>query len=327
LFHEIGTGFACHSLTALSSRAKENYTMNARRIRTFTVLACAMVCASAAEHTLLAQGQARRTRIAVVRFKSSQETPERKYIVNDLSSNLAASLRENSRYGIPDDAIVEKAIDGEGLRRNGLLKMEKCFDVGKALNADYVVAGSALLHGIKWHASVRVLSVQQKTLVTTEDVEYSVDEMKLMYSVLASRILAALDFPPKADSNHTSFTWKGEYLLSFGKHRIDMEPPILLAINTDPPFELSVVAEMALAGGTHAVTNFEVFVDDLGLGSIHGGLTPPVPIRDREKVIGGHTYLFSLALKEMRVFTVSVDNEEAKYVTSALFSVTATQRK
>ena len=297
--------------------------MTSRGIRMFTVLACALVCVSATEHTLLAQEHAHRTRIAVLRFKSCQETPERKYIVNDLSPNLAASIRENARFETPDDAIVDKAIQDEGLRRNGLLKLEKCFDVGKALNVEYVIVGSALLKGLKWHACVRVLSMQNKTLVTTEDVEYSVDEMNLMYGVLASRIRASLDFPPKADSNRTNFTWNGEYLLSFGKHRIDMEPPILLDISADPPFELSVVAEMAVARGSHAVTNFEVFVDDLGLGSVHGGLAPPVPIREREWIIGGRSYHFSLVLKDMRVFTVRADDEEAKYVTSALFSVTA----
>jgi hypothetical protein len=164
-------------------------------------------------------------------------------------------------------------------------------------------------------------------------VEYSVDEMNLLYGVLSSRIAAAIETPPKADSSRPDFKWKGEYLLSFGKHRIDIEPPILLAINSEPPFELSVVAEMAVAKGSHAVTNFEVFVDNMGLGSIHGALSAPLLIKEREWTIGGRAYIFSLELKTIRVFAVQSDDQkmnfsevrpsegEAKYVTSALFSV------
>ena len=307
--------------------------MTTQRIRTVAAVALSLACVTGTWNTLLAQESARRTRIAVVRFKSSQETPERKYIVNDLSPNLSAAIKATGRLDVPDDALVAKAIGDEGLRPDGLLNLDKCINVGKDLKSDYVVAGSAILKGLKWHACVRVLSVQSKKLLTTEDVEYSVDEMNLLYGVLASQIVSAVETPPKADSSRPDFKWKGEFLLSFGKHRIDIEPPILLAINSDPPFELSVVAEMAVAKGSHAVTNFEVFVDNMGLGTIHGALAPPVPVKEREWIIGGRAYLFTLELNTMRVFTVRSDDkdrnflvarptdEESKYVTSALFSV------
>lgn len=298
-----------------------------RGIRIVVVLASTLICGSAAERTLLAQVQPHRTRIAVLRFKSSQETPERKYIVKDLSLNLAASMRESGRFDMPDDAAVQKAMRDEGLKPDGLLSQEKCFDVGKALNVDYVVAGSAMLQRVKWHACVRVLSVQNKSLAATADVEYSVDEMNSLYGVLTSQISEALRIAPKTDSTMKNFTWRGDYLLSFGKHRIDLEPPILLAMNADPPFELSIIADMAVASGNHAVTNFEVFVDDMGIGSVHGELTPPVRIREREWVIGGLPYQFSLELRDMRVFTVHTNDGDVKFVTSAAFSVTARQKE
>jgi TolB-like protein len=282
---------------------------------------------------LLAQDKAPRIKIAVLRFKSSQETPERRSIVNDLSMDLAAGMREKTRFDMPDDALIKKIMLDNKFNPDGLLDLEKCFAVGKALNVDYVVAGSALLQRRKWHACLRVLSVQNRSLAATAEAEYALDEMNSLYGVLASQISTALDVPPKVDSTMKNFTWQGEYLLSFGKYRIDMDPPILLAANADPPFELSIVAEMAVASGGHAVTNFEVFVDNLGLGSIHGALAPPVPIKVREWVIGSTAFLFSLELKEMRVFTVQADkkdareflapatSDDAKYVTSARFTV------
>jgi TolB-like protein len=300
---------------------------HSRRFGLFVFIACALVLVLSTELPLLAQGQPQRTKIAVLRFKSSQETPERRNIVKDLSKNLAAALRENSQLEVADDAAVKEAIEDEGLKPDGLLKRDKCFDVGEALKADYVVVGSALLQGLKWHAFARVINVQNKTLVATADVEYSVDEMNLLYGVLASRIGAALTSPPKEYASRKDFTWKGEYLMSFGKHRIDIEPPILVAMNADPPFEVSIVAEMATARGGNAVTNFEVFVDDLGLGSVYGTLSPPVPIKEREWKIGDCTYVFGLELKEMRVFTERVEDEEAKFVTSARILVTARPRK
>jgi TolB-like protein len=301
--------------------------MNPTRKITLVALAFPIICITSGMHTLVAQGQQPRLKLAVLRFKSSQETPERRNIVKDLSKNLAAALRENARLEIADDAAVKEAVDDEGLKPDGLLKQEKCFDAGEALKADYVVVGSALLQGLKWHAFARVLSVQNKTLIATAEVEYSVDEMNLLYSVLASRIGAALTSPPKEYASRKDFTWKGEYLLSFGKHRIDIEPPMLIAMNADPPFEVSIVAEMATARGGNAVTNFEVFVDDLGLGSVYGTLSPPVPIKNREWKIGDCTYVFGLELKEMRVFTERVEDEEAKFVTSARILVTARPRK
>ncbi len=293
----------------------------------FVVLACTIISVLSTERDLLAQGQPQRTKIAVLRFKSSQETPERKTIVKDFSTSLAAAMRENAQFEIPDDWIVKEALEEEGLKPDGLLKQEKCFDMGKALKVDYVVVGSALLQGLKWHANVRVLSVQNTTLVTTVDAEYSVDEMNSLYGVLASRISAKLANPPKEYVSRKDFTWKGEYLVSFGKHRIDIEPPILLAMNADPPFEVSLVAEMSVARGGNAVTNFEVFIDDLGLGSVYGSLSPPVPIKSREWTIGDCVYVFSLDLKEMRVFTERADGEEAKFVTSARILITALARK
>jgi TolB-like protein len=292
----------------------------------FALFTGVLILALSVQLPLLAQGQPQRAKVAVLRFKSSQETPERRNIVKDLSKNLAAALREVAQLEVADDATVKEAIQDEGLKPDGLLKQEKCFDVGEALKADYVVVGSALLQGLKWHAFVRVLSVQHKTLVATADVEYSVEEMNLLYGVLASRIGAALANPPKPYASQKDFTWKGEYLLSFGKHRIDIEPPMLIAMNADPPFELSIVAEMATARGGNAVTNFEVFVDDLGLGSVYGALSPPVPIKSREWSIGDCTYIFGLELKEMRVFTERVEGEEAKFVTSARILVTARPR-
>ncbi len=293
----------------------------------FVVLACAMISVPATELTLLAQGQPQRTKIAVLRFKSSRETQERKTIVKDFATSLAAAMRENAQFEIPEDWIVKEALEEEGLKPDGLLKQEKCVDVGKALKVDYVVVGSALLQGLKWHANVRVLSVQNGTLVATVDAEYSVDEMSSLFGVLASRISAKLANPPKEYVSRKDFTWKGEYLVSFGKHRIDIEPPILLAMHPDPPFEVSLVAEMAAAMGGNAVTNFEVFVDDLGLGSVYGSLSPPVPIKAREWKIGDCTYIFALELKEMRVFTARADYAEAKFVTSARILVTARPRK
>lgn len=300
---------------------------HSRSFGVFVVLVYTLILVLAAEHVLLAQGQSQRTKIAVVRFKSSRETPERRYIVKDISTNLAAAMRENPQFEIPDDAAVKEAIQEEGVKPDGLLKQEKCLGVGKALNADYVVVGSALLQGLTWHASVRVLSVKNKTLVATVNAEYSVDELNSLYGVLASRINAELATPSKEYAARKDFTWKGEYLMSFGKHRIDIEPPMLLAMNADPPFEVSIVAEMATARGGNAVTNFEVFVDDLGLGSIYGTLSPPVPIKEREWKIGDCTYIFGLELKEMRVFTERVEDEEAKFVTSARILITARPRK
>ena len=292
-----------------------------RAIGIFVVLASTMMCVPAKELTLQAQQQPHRTRIAVLRFKSSQETPERKHIVNDLSLNLAASMRQSGQFDMPDDATVQKAMQAEGLKPDGLLAQERCIAIGKALNMDYVVAGSAMLQRTKWHACTRMLSVKDKSLAATADAEYPIDEMNSLYGVLASKISEALRIPPNSDSIRKNFTWKGDYLLSFGKHRIDLEPPILLALSADPPFELSVVADMTVASGNHAVSNFEVFVDDMGLGSVHGELTPPVRIREREWVIDGRPYLFSLELKDMRVFTVHTTDGDAKYVTSAAFSV------
>lgn len=290
--------------------------------RTAVFLAYALISGFATEHFLLAQEQQHRTKIAVLRFKSSEETPERRYIVKDLSMDLAAALRENSQLDLPEDAAVKSALQEEGLKPGGLLKQEQFFDAAQALNVEYIVVGSALLEGLKWHASVRVLSVKKKALVATADVEYSFEEMNSLFGVLASRIGAAVAGPVKEYASRKDFTWRGEYLMSFGKHRIDIEPPILVAMNADPPFEVSVVAEMAVARGGNAVTNFEVFVDDLGIESIHGRLTPPLLIKEREWKIGDATYLFGLELKEMRVFTETVEGEEAKFVTSARFLVT-----
>jgi len=307
--------------------ARKDPHMNSPRVfRVFATLSLTLTSLVILNHAM-AQDQPPRQKIAVLRFRSWQETPERRNIVKDLSTDLAATLREDAQLEVPDDAVVKNAMQEEGLKPEGLLDQEKCFDVGKALNVEYVVAGSALLEGVKWHANVRVLSVKSKTLVATADVEYSIDEMNSLFGVLASRISAALANPPKEHVTRKDFTWKGEYLMSFGKHRIDIEPPILVAMNADPPFELSIVAEMAVARGGNAVTNFEVFVDNLGLGSIHGRLAPPVPIKEREWKIGTNTYVFSLELKEMRVFTETVYDEEAKYVTSAKFCVTARPRK
>jgi TolB-like protein len=284
-------------------------------------------CIPATERILLAQEQPHRVKIAVLRFKSSQQDQQRRYIVKDLSANLAASMRANGQFEMPDDAIVQKAVQEEGLKPDGLLIQEKCLDVGKALNVDYVVVGSALLEGLTWSASVRVLSVQNKTLAATADAAYSVNEMATLYGVLASRIGAVLANPPKEQVSWKDFTWKGEYLMSFGRHRIDLEPPILVALNAEPPFELSVVADMSVASGSHAVTNFEVFVDDMSLGSIHGTLAPPVTVKEREWTIAGCTYVFSLELKEMRVFTPSRGEEETNFVTSARISITVRPRK
>ncbi|HTY38911.1 MAG TPA: hypothetical protein VMH23_17470 [Bacteroidota bacterium] len=270
---------------------------------------------------LCIQAQQTHPKIAVVRLKSSEETPERKYIVKDLSADLTAALKADGRLDVPDESAMNNALDKEGLRREALIDVGKCFDVGSRLNCDFMVVGSALVKGIKIHACVRLYAVKNKSLVTTEDVEYGTDQMNLVHSVLASRIRTAIENPAKGDSVGKGFEWKGEYLLSFGKHRIDMEPPILLAVCPNPPFELSVVAEMSAAGGNFAVTNFEVYVDNVGLGSIHGQLSPPVPIKERDLVIGGVPYLFSLDLMDMRVFKMTVDNEDANFVTSAKFSV------
>ena len=294
-----------------------------RTTRIFVLVALAMIVGPAAQEILLSQDQPHRATIAVLRFKSLRETPERRNIVKDLSEDLAAALRENIQLALPEDAAVKEAIADEGLKPDGLLELGECFDVGEALKVDYVVAGSALLKGVKWHASVRVLAVRTKSLVATADVEYSVDEMNSLFGVLAARIGAAVAGTPKEYVGKSDFTWKGEYLLSFGKHRIDIEPPILVAINSDPPFEVSIIAEMAVARGGSAVTNFEVYIDDLGLGSIYADLTPPRFIKEREWKIGGTTYVFSLDLKEMKVFTETVEAEQAKYVTSARFLVTA----
>lgn len=297
--------------------------ITSRRLKLVVIVACAISRIPLPGSILLAQGEPHRTKIAVLRFKSSQETPERRIIVKDLSMDLAAGMREKNKFDMPDDALIKKAMEEEGMNPAGLVDQKKCFDVGRLLNVDYVITGSAILQRSKWHACMRVLSVKNRMLAATAEAEYAVDEMNSLHGVLASQISAALDVPPKVDSALKSFTWKGEYLLSFGKYRIDMEPPMLLAANADPPFELSIVAEMAVGSGSHAVTNFEVFVDNLGLGSIHGALTPPVPIKEREWVIGGNTYLFSLELRDMRVFTVRANDEEAKFVTSALFTVKA----
>jgi TolB-like protein len=286
-----------------------------------------MTMALTAAQALVAQQQPRTTKIAVVRFKSSQETPERRTIVEDLSTNLQAAMRANGAFEIPDDATIHHAIEEEGMKPEGLLKQDECLNVGKALNVDYIVVGSAILQGLKWHACARILSVQSKQLVATAEAEYSVDEMKTLYSVLASQIREELANPTKDDSTLKNFAWKHHYFLAYGKRRIDIEPPALLAINAEPPFELSVIADMAVARGGLAVSNFEVFVDDAGLGSIHGDLTPPRPIKERERTIGGRAYLFKLDLKEMHLFTDRTSGEEARYVTSALITVTVQRRE
>jgi TolB-like protein len=276
-----------------------------------------------AEHILHAQDQSLRPKIAVLRLKSSQQDPQRRYIVNDLSPNLAGAMRATGKFEMPDDAAVQKALQEEGLKAEGLLVREKCLDVGKVLGVDYVVAGSALLEGLTWSASVRVFSVKNQALVATADASYSINQMNVLYGVLASRISEALANPPDYKAAWKNFAWKGEQLMTFGRHRVDLEPPILVANNAEPPFELSVVADMSAAGGSHAVANFEVFVDDMSLGTIHGRLAPPVTVKERTWAIGGCAYVFTLELKEMRVFTPRGGEEETNFVTSAKILITA----
>lgn len=271
---------------------------------------------------LTAQDQPKAISIAVLRLKSSEETPERRRIVKDLATELAAAFRENGSFATPEDAAVQKAIKGEGLRPEQLLSQEKCLDAGKELGVDYVVAGSAIMYRFRWHACVRVLSVKEEKLVATADAEYPVDQIGTMFRVLASKTASALAASPKSYDAGDKFSWRSEYLLPFGKHRIDLEPPALIYVNADPPFEISFKADMAIGRGSHAVTNFEVFVDDEGIGSIHPGLGPPIPVRQTDWGIGERRYSISLDLKEMRVFTERAADEEFRFITSATIVVT-----
>lgn len=270
---------------------------------------------------LTAQDHPKPISIAILRLKSSEETPERRRIVKDLATDLAAAFRENGSFATPEDAAVLKAIKGEGLRPEQLLSQEKCFDAGKELGVDYVVVGSAIMYRFRWHACVRVLSVKEEKLVATADAEYPVDQIGTMFRVLASKTASALATSPRSYDAGEKFSWKGEYLLPFGKHRIDLEPPALIYVNADPPFEISIKADMAVGRGSHAVTNFEAFVDDEGIGSIHPGLGPPIPVRQTDWRIGERQYSISLDLKEMRVFAERTEEEEFRFITSATIVV------
>lgn len=276
--------------------------------------------------TLLpAQEAQHKPTLAVLRLKSSQETQERRLIVKDLSTQLAAALKHESSLEVRDDGTVKGAIEEEGLRPDGLLKPDDCLDVGKNLDVEYVVVGGALLERQKWHASIRVLAVETGALVTTVDAEYPASEMNTLCSVLASRIAGALREPRTSERVADQTSWSKDYLLSFGKHRIDLEPPILLALSTNPPFEMSIIADMALvASSGYAVTNFEIFIDDRSLGSIHPQLKPPIPVRERTWVLAGHSIRFNLDLKEIRILDLTRSgDEEAIFITSALISVRA----
>jgi TolB-like protein len=302
---------------------KEKLMTSPLGIRILYIFITLLLLIVASSQALTAQEGQHKPSLAVLRLKSSEETQERRLLVKDLSANLAAALRQEKILDVCDDARVRAAIEDEGLRPNGLLKPGDCLQVGKNLSVEYVVVGGAILERQKWHASVRVLSVPAGALVTTVEAEYPVSEINTLYSVLASRISSALSEPKRPSPSPDRFAWSKDYLVSFGKQRIDLEPPILLALSTNPPFEMSIVADMApVSGSGFAVTNFEIFIDDRSLGSIHPQLKPPIPVQERTWTLAGRAYRFNLDLKEIRILDLSRTGEdEALFITSALISV------
>jgi TolB-like protein len=294
-----------------------NTTKNAWMMRALTLALIILGLGQQVE----SQNAPHRPKLAILRLKSSQETSEHKVIVNDLASNLASALRENSALDVVEDGAVKEVLEENSLRPDGLLGVKDYLEAGKSLKADFVVVGSAMLEASSWHACARLMSVESGAPVTTAEVTYPQNETKSLFGVLASRIGQAALYQTAADTLPANFTWNREFLLAYGARRLDLEPPQLLAQNAWPPFEISIVADVTVARNVTAVASLEFFVDDKSLGMVHGNLTAPKPVKDRTWEIGGRKYQFGLDLKEMRVFMSEVDGEESKFVNSARISL------
>lgn len=249
--------------------------------------------------TLLSQEHSLKT-IAVLRMKNVNVAPENDALLTGFAANLNSSLRANDSWKVPDSAVIQAAIEDEGVDVNDFIELDEYFKVGKTLKADYVVIGSVMQTLQNFLSQARIYSLPDKKFRGVVHENLSLQGLKNSTDMIAGRIRAVVENAVLVDSLYASFQWTREFRFAFGPARLDMKPPIVYFINDNPPFELSVKVRMDFTGGTYAVTEFDIYADDQVVAGLHPEILPPRTLPEKTISIAGHYFCFKTYLKDLR---------------------------
>ena len=238
--------------------------------------------------------------IAVLRMKNVNVLPENEALLAGFTSNLNSALRASGSWNVPDSAAIVAALDDEGIDLNDLIELDDYFKVGKALKVDYIVIGTVMQSLQNFLSQARVYSVSDKKFKGVVHENLSLQSMTNSINLIAGRIHPVVENATPVDSLYPSFQWSKEFRFAFGPDRLDVKPPVVYFVNDNPPFELSVKVRMEHAGGTFAVTEFDLYADDQVVAAIHPEIVAPKMLREKTISLGGKDFCFRTEVKEIR---------------------------
>lgn len=268
---------------------------------------------------VFAQEQTLRSSIAAIRMKNADPSRATEIALKDFLHYLNQSLGGGTMFSVPDQSLINEALGHEGLKPDGVLDLDDCYNVGTRLKVDYIVVGTVMHAGQTFSAQARVYSTARKGLVGVVNQDLGEREVNMLPGLLAERIRRVITNPISMDSTFVSFQWSQEFRFVYGPRRVDLEPPKVWYVNANPPFEVSVVAQMASLGSTYAVTNFDVFADNEIIAAIDGEIEAPKTLRKRTVVIGSHRFCFQAEVLELRASRGSPRGEYAMRGISSVF--------
>lgn len=155
----------------------------------FFAVACVIGLAS---HASAAAARDSRQTVAVFPFKVLNKDPRAAHLGEGASEHIITHLVQSGAVEIVEEAQLDKAIKRMAKGQTGFFEEKNALELGRMVNARYVIVGTVQLFGYQVAINSRLLEVETSKLVIAESIHGKYTDIFALYEKLATRLKDSL---------------------------------------------------------------------------------------------------------------------------------------
>lgn len=130
--------------------------------------------------------------VAVFPFKVLNKDPRAAHLGEGASEHIITHLVQSNAIDIVEEAQLDKAIRRLANAQTGVFEESNALQLGKMVNARFVIIGTVELFGYQVAINSRLLEVETGKLIIAESIHGNVDSIFELYEKLAARLKESL---------------------------------------------------------------------------------------------------------------------------------------
>jgi TolB-like protein len=133
-----------------------------------------------------------RQTVAVFPFKVLNKDPRAAHLGEGASEHIITHLVQSGAVEIVEEAQLDKAIKRLAKGQTGIFEEKNALELGRMVNARYVIVGTVQLFGYQVAINSRLLEVETSKLVIAESIHGKYTDIFALYEKLANRLKDSL---------------------------------------------------------------------------------------------------------------------------------------